>query len=361
MLIHDEPAGWSVQRYIFGALGVAAALTLIAVSMSINFRFGVGLGRTEIDGYIYGAASVAADALKCLAPFFFFAAIRNRMWSQAAASLAVGLVVTAYALVGAFGHVALNRSDTASTRTVASDHYKDLRSDQKRTAEQLSWVPQHRPTATIDAEIASQKTARMFLLTNGCAPASVQSAGARAFCADLHKLEAERASSIEGARLQSRLDEINAKLAPISAAPASGDPQVETLASVTKFAPEYVVFGLALLVVALIEIGSVFGLYMAMANFPDKPRGKRKAPETSMRPANDDVETAPSSTVVPFPTPATAATAADSAVSVSAAHGAVASSTTSDGHLCSEAEAKEDLIERLARGETPNQQTLADT
>ena len=37
-----------------------------------------------MDGQIYGAASAAADCFKALIPFFLFAAIRNRMWSQAA-------------------------------------------------------------------------------------------------------------------------------------------------------------------------------------------------------------------------------------------------------------------------------------
>ncbi|MGE0025423.1 MAG: hypothetical protein AB7S70_17510, partial [Hyphomicrobium sp.] len=69
----------------------------------MNWRFGFSLGRTELDGQIYGAASVAADCLKALIPFFLFAAIRNRMWSQAAAALVVGLVVTAYSLTSALG------------------------------------------------------------------------------------------------------------------------------------------------------------------------------------------------------------------------------------------------------------------
>lgn len=351
----------SFQNYALATLGLLAAGVIAAVSMALNYRFGLSLGRSPEDGLIYAAASVAADALKILTPFFFFAAVRNRMWSQASAAALVWVVVTGYAIVGAFGHAALNRVDTAGKRSVESTQYADLRAEHKRTSELLSWIPQHRPTATIEAEIASQKTARMFLLTNGCAPSSVQSTGARTFCADLHKLEAERASSIEGARLQSRLDEINTKLAPIATAPQSADPQVSILSNLTGIGSDKVTGFLVVLLVVLIEVGAGLGPYVAMSHFPDKPRGsKRKAPETAFQPANDDMETAPSSTVVPFPSPATAATAADSAVSVSAAHGAVASPTTSEGHLFSEADAKEDLIERLARGETPNQQMLAD-
>ncbi len=53
----------------------------------MNWQFGYGLGRSEFDGQLLGAASAAADCFKALVPFFLFAAIRNRMWSQALALL----------------------------------------------------------------------------------------------------------------------------------------------------------------------------------------------------------------------------------------------------------------------------------
>ena len=67
------------MRHALGVLGVLAAGVLLAVSCAMNWRFGFSLGRTEFDGQIYGAASAAADCMKALVPFFFFAAIRNRI------------------------------------------------------------------------------------------------------------------------------------------------------------------------------------------------------------------------------------------------------------------------------------------
>ena len=71
------------MRHVLGVLGVLAAGVLLAVSCAMNWQFGNSLGRTEFDGQLLGAASAAADCMKALIPFFFFAAIRNRMWSQA--------------------------------------------------------------------------------------------------------------------------------------------------------------------------------------------------------------------------------------------------------------------------------------
>src|SRR5262249_59825783 len=97
------------MRHVLGVLGVLAAGVLLAVSCAMNWRFGLSLGRTELDGQIYGAASAAADCLKALVPFFFFAAMRNRMWSQAAAAAVVWAVVTSYSMTSALSHAALHR------------------------------------------------------------------------------------------------------------------------------------------------------------------------------------------------------------------------------------------------------------
>ena len=156
------------MRHALGVLGVLAAGVLLAVSAAMNWRFGFSLGRTELDGQIYGAASAAADCMKALVPFFFFAAIRNRMWSQAAASALVWVVVTAYSLTSALGHAALNRFDTAGHRAATVAAYKDHRADLARAEEQLTWIPQHRPAQTVQAEIDSLKSDRAWVWTKEC-------------------------------------------------------------------------------------------------------------------------------------------------------------------------------------------------
>ncbi len=166
------------MRHALGILGVLAAGILLAVSAAMNWRFGFSLGRTEFDGQIYGAASAAADCLKALVPFFFFAAIRNRMWSQAAASAVVWVVVTAYSLTSALGHAALNRFDSAGQRTVVAQSYKDMRKDLTRAQDQLGRIPQSRPAAAVQADIDNAKNQRPWGWTKGCT-AGLRQAGSR--------------------------------------------------------------------------------------------------------------------------------------------------------------------------------------
>jgi hypothetical protein len=237
---------------------------LLVVSAAMNYRFGFSLGKTPADGQIYGAASAAADCFKALVPFFFFAAWRNRMWSQAFAAALLWVVVTGYSMTSALGHAALNRLDLTGQRTVASLNYKDMRADSKRAQDQLAWIPAHRPPETVVAELNVLKAQRQWLLTRECT--EVTGKWRREFCQQFHKLSAEVASGREAKKLEERISENSVKLSEAgSTVLADADPQATVLARVTGLEMEQVQTGLALFVALLIEIGSGFGMYVAFA------------------------------------------------------------------------------------------------
>lgn len=255
------------MRHLLGVLGVLAAGVLLAVSCAMNWRFGFSLGRTEFDGQIYGAASAAADCLKALVPFFFFAAIRNKMWSQAAASAVVWVVVTAYSLTSALGHAALNRLDTAGQRAVEAQSYKDVRADLKRAQDQLGWIPQHRPIATVQSDIESVKNQKAWSFTAGCT--NVTGKQGRDFCQQYHGLNAELASGEEARTLEARIAETSAKLegANGSTVLAEADPQAAVLAKLTGLDMEKVQIAMTIFIALLLEVGSGFGMYVAFSQW----------------------------------------------------------------------------------------------
>jgi hypothetical protein len=254
-----------MARHALGVLGVVAAGILLAVSAAMNYRFGFSLGKTALDGQIYGAASAAADCFKALVPFFFFAAIRNRMWSQALAAALVWAVVTGYSMTSALGHAALNRLDTTGQRAVEAAAYKDLRADSKRAQEQLTWIPAHRPAETVTEELNVLKAQRHWLLTHECT--EVSGKAAREFCQQFHKLNAELASAQQSQKLESRIAEIAAKLAKTAGGTvmAEADPQASVLSKITGIEVNRVQTALTIFVALLIEIGSGFGMYVAFA------------------------------------------------------------------------------------------------
>ncbi|MFA5901344.1 MAG: hypothetical protein WC829_19755 [Hyphomicrobium sp.] len=260
------------MRHALGVLGVLAAGVLLAVSAAMNWRFGISLGRTELDGEIYGAASAAADCMKALVPFFFFAAIRNRMWSQAAASALVWVVVTAYSLTSALGHAALNRLDTAGQRTAASDSYKDHRADLVRAQEQLSWIPQHRPAQAVQADIDGLKAEKAWTYTEECG--KVTGSKGRSFCQKYHALSAELASAEQSVTLEARIADLQGKMSNVTghAVMSEADPQAAVLAKLASIvAPsvkvEDVQTALTVFIALLLEVGSGFGMYIAFSQW----------------------------------------------------------------------------------------------
>jgi hypothetical protein len=255
------------MRHALGVLGVMAAGVLLAVSAAMNYRFGFSLGKTALDGQIYGMASAAADCFKALVPFFLFAAIRNRMWSQALAAALVWFVVTGYSMTSALGHAALNRLDTTGQRAVDAANYKDLRADAKRAQDQLGWIPQHRPADTVLSDISGLKDQRLWTTTTGCT--EITGKIGREFCQQYHKLGAELASAQEAQKLEGRIAEISAKLAKVTGGTvmAEADPQASVLARMTGMEVASVQTVLTIFVALLIEIGSGFGMYVAFAHW----------------------------------------------------------------------------------------------
>jgi hypothetical protein len=271
------------MRHALGVLGVLAAGVLLAVSAAMNWRFGYSLGKTDLDGQILGAASAAADCLKALVPFYFFAAMRNRSWSQAGASALVWVVVTGYSLTSAMGHAALNRLDTSGQRAVAAASYQDLRADMKRAQEQLGWIPQHRPAQTVQSDVESLKTRRAWATTNGCTEVTGKSS--REFCQQYHGLTAELASAGEADKLEARIAEVKSKLdhTPGTAAMAAADPQATVLSRLTGQEVGVVQTALTVLVAILLEIGSGFGMYVAFSQWK---LYETEAPERPSMPAS---------------------------------------------------------------------------
>ena len=260
------------MRHALGVIGVLAAGVLLAVSAAMNWRFGYTLGKTEFDGLIYGSASAAADCMKALVPFFFFAALRNKMWSQAAASAVVWVVVTAYSLTSALGHAALNRMDTTGQRAIEAQTYKDLRGDLKRAQEQLSWVPQHRPAATVQGDIDTLKNKREWSWTNGCT--NVTGSQGRTFCQQFNTFSSELASAQQAGVLETRIAEIQSKLGAVDTGSvmAEADPQAAVLTKLAgAFMPSMTVenmqTALTIFIALLLEVGSGFGMYIAFSQW----------------------------------------------------------------------------------------------
>jgi hypothetical protein len=255
------------MRHALGLLGVLAASVLLLVSAAMNWRFGYSLGHSELDSQLLGGASAASDCLKALIPFFLFAALRNKQWSQAAAAAVLWTVCLTFSFASAIGFSAINRADTSGLRAAEAVAFGDLKTELDKTREKLGWVPQHRPVGMVTQEVEVLKQNKRWATSNSCTDAT--SGYSKAFCAQYHTLLAELGAGQEADKLQTRVDEIRGKIATSNTgvALAAADPQVDALSTLSGQSKTLIQTGLILMVALLVELGSSLGFYVVFSNW----------------------------------------------------------------------------------------------
>ena len=131
---------------------------------------------------------------------------------------------------------------------------------------------QHRPVATVQADIDGLKAQRAWGWTNGCT--KMDGKAERTLCDKFHALEAEVGSATQAGELEKRIADAQTKLAGQSVhnGVAEGDPQAAVL--VTLLAKVFPSVKLAdvqtlmtVFVALLLEVGSGLGMYVAFSQW----------------------------------------------------------------------------------------------
>jgi hypothetical protein len=253
------------MRHILGLAGVMAAAVLLIVSAAMNWRFGYTLGKSEFESQLYGAASAAADCFKALLPFFIFAALRNRSYSQALGGALLFVVCFSYSLTSSLGFAALNRADTTGTRVLKAETHQDLRQELDRARETLKTLPAHRPLGTVDGEIEAFKQNSRWQSSEECTNAT--SGKSMNYCEGFFKLKAERAIADQADKFEARVAQLRTSLDgvdPETLVKAS-DPQSQVLAGLTGRSTEEIQTALTVLIAMLVELGASLGFYTAFS------------------------------------------------------------------------------------------------
>ncbi len=253
------------MRHVLGVAGVIAAAVLLIVSAAMNWRFGYTLGKSEFESQLYGGASAAADCFKALLPFFIFAALRNRSYSQALGGALLFTVCFSYSLTSSLGFAALNRADITGSRVLKVESHADLRADLERTREELKTLPPHRPTGTVNGEIDAFKQNGRWLSSAGCADATA--AKSMSYCEGFFKLKAELGVAEQADKLEAKISGLGTRVSELdsTAAARATDPQSQMLASLTGRSTEEIQMGLTVLIALLVELGASLGFYTAFS------------------------------------------------------------------------------------------------
>ncbi len=255
----------AMMRHVLGIAGVTAAAVLLLVSAAMNWRFGYTLGKSEFESQLYGGASAAADCFKALLPFFIFAALRNRSYSQALGGALLFAVCFSYSLSSSLGFAALNRADITGLRLLKVETHADLRADLDRSRDALKTLPSHRPVGTVNGEIEAFKQNGRWLSSGECANATASKS--MTYCEGFFKLKAELAVAEQAEKLETKVAQLSARLGDLSmeAGARSTDPQSQMLASLTGRSTEEVQTSLTVLIALLVELGASLGFYTAFS------------------------------------------------------------------------------------------------
>jgi hypothetical protein len=204
---------------------VLASLGMLAINGAMDYRFGSGFGRNELDGDRYGGASALSDVLKAVLPFALASAFTQRRWGSVIAGGTLWIVCVAFSFASATGF-------GISARTFTSD------------------------AATIQATLNREGLAALQSSQEELIRVRAQLAAPSLRSRDRQDLEQREASlSQETATLRNRLAYAPSILTP--------NGQAEAIAQVLGIDPSRVSNGLVVLLASLLELASGLGLYVA--------------------------------------------------------------------------------------------------
>lgn len=251
------------MRIVLSSLGVLAALILIVVSGSMNFLFMQSLGKTPAEGMVLGAASAAADLLKCLLPFFIAWAWQARKVVFVVCGSLVFAFITAFSLLSALGFAADNRGHLAGTREGLNATFDTVARDIREAETKRAGLPKHRPASVVEQAINAIKQDRRWSTSKECTEATAE--GSRQFCADYFAAKAELATSIEDQRLSNAIEKLKAESERLKGQGAGQDkdPQVSIISRLFKLDESFVRNALVIFAALLVEVGSGLGLFLA--------------------------------------------------------------------------------------------------
>lgn len=259
-------------------IAIAVGLGFTAVSIAINLRYGVTLGGRGVDGYIFMGLSIVADAWKSIGLIFIVGAFRQLRLVHGAAGSAAWIVCVIYSLSSALGYAAESRSTMVGWQTTKSGALAGYQGELQRKQRQLDAISHHEPASVTLQKLAVERQKREWNESRQCDGTTART---RAFCIAYRQLETAMATSQKGEELEGEVKKLRATIAAlgdVAAIDSSGDGLAKLLSDLFGLPLSIVQLRLSLLIVAVVELGSMFILLVALQP-ADTARPGRKQPK----------------------------------------------------------------------------------
>lgn len=187
-----------------------------AVSACANWYFGGSLGDDSAvfgsltTAQLFSGASLASDVLKTVMLFGAAWALATRHWMAASVMATIWVACVLWSVASAVGFVALNNGTVTDRRGKSADEWSQLRKEIERTQERREWVPKHRPSDTVRAELAGIEANYLFSRTRSCT--DVTAADSTELCRKFADLKQEIGNADAAAKLDDKLHELRGEL-----------------------------------------------------------------------------------------------------------------------------------------------------
>ena len=281
---------WRVAVTVGGLLWM---LTIVA-SGTMNAVAGYALGRSEIEGYIFGALGVAADGWKALGPIYIMSLIRGKMFIHAAVAIVTWFTCFVFAVTAAIGLAAQNRAAATGGREAIGIAYAAVSSEISELRAKNLRQSELRSVGEIEAAVAAV-LARPVSGGGTVATVSKECMGdvsrTRAACAEVAGLRVSLAAAVDTDRVNRRIGELVAEQGRLLSlgGTSNPDPQGQLLVRLSRgiISREDVGLGLVLILVTMVELMSGF----APAVLTEFARAERRRASAISRPSTNSVVT----------------------------------------------------------------------
>jgi hypothetical protein len=255
------------------------ALVFITVSAMMNFTFVASLGKTPLEGQMFGAVSLASDAFKALLPLLLAQAWRSGRRLSLAIGATMFVVFTGVSLLSAVGFASINRQAVARVSEAGNERVAMNRQARVNLDARIADLPAHRPISVVtEAQAGTQQDRRWFTSKNCTNATDIKS---REFCATYYELRAELAAATEAEKLREQRDALQSAALAQTSTVTDADPQATVVAAVLAANKSSVQRLLVVMIALVVEIGSGFGLYIALQSWPvekDEPPANKLEP-----------------------------------------------------------------------------------
>lgn len=252
------------MTWIASVFGVLVSCGFILAGAVMNWRYGLGIGRTPSDQYLNASVHALIDACKVMLPFFGWWAWDRSRYLVASMCVVATVSCIGYSAVGIAGFVDMSMSVTSDNLTTTKDDVKAWRDEIARSERRLGEIGSFDPASVTEKKIEQRKQDLRWSTSKQCSDATAKIS--REFCVEVRGLETELAKAEEATKLERRATALRDKVREQSgiAGLETGDPRSEIVARMTGWKLLQVQTWLSLLYVAIVEFMATFGVFLSL-------------------------------------------------------------------------------------------------